>query len=108
VTAIMPRVLGGQAFRPASFPPTTYIESLIRAYCPELQDNYEEQQFLVAFNKARTSAFDEAFAAVTRDGVSCGLQLCWWVPRDICCCCQMGTRPSPCSTAAAVCLLAYR
>jgi hypothetical protein len=78
----MPRVLGGQAFRPTSFPPTKYIESLTRAYCPELQDTYDQEQFLEAFNKARNSAFDEEFAAVTRDGVSCGLQLCWWVPRD--------------------------
>jgi hypothetical protein len=75
----MPRVLGGQAFRPALFPPTKYIESLIRAYCPELQDAFDQERFLEAFNKARNSAFDEEFAAVSKDGVSCGLQLCWWV-----------------------------
>lgn len=75
----MPRVLGGQAFRPSSFPPTKYIESLIRAYCPELQEAFDKERFLEAFNKARHSAFDEEFAKVSRDGVSCGLQLCWWV-----------------------------
>ncbi|WIA17150.1 hypothetical protein OEZ85_014037 [Tetradesmus obliquus] len=73
----MPRVLGGQAFRPSSFPPTKYIESLIRAYCPELQEAFDKERFLEAFNKARHSAFDEEFAKVSRDGVSCGLQLCW-------------------------------
>jgi hypothetical protein len=71
----MSKVFGGQTYKPSLFPPVKYLESLIKAYYPDLI--FDPIKWRKAFDGARYPEFDAAFAAVTEDGASCNMQLCW-------------------------------
>ena len=71
----MSKVFGGQTYKPSVFPPVKYLESLTKAYFPDL--NFDPVKWKKAFHSARYPEFDAAFSAVTEDGASCDMQLCW-------------------------------